>query len=252
MPDAAEYDRIGVGYAGSRRADPRIAARIEAALGDAASVVNVGAGAGSYEPAGRAVTAIEPSREMIAQRPPGAAPAIQAAAEELPLPDDAVDAAMTVFSIHHWDDWRRGLAEMRRVARGRVVVLTFDPDYLERLWLREYVPSINADDRRRFPPIAALREALGGAGVEAVPVPADCTDLFLAALWARPELLLDADVRAATSGFARLDDELERRAVERLRADLASGAWDERHGHLREMEALDVGVRLVVGASERS
>lgn len=245
MAGAPEYDRIGVGYAGSRRADPRIAARIETALGGAASVVNVGAGAGSYEPAGREVTAIEPSREMIAQRPPGAAPAIQAAAEALPLPDDSVDAAMTVLSIHHWEDWRRGVAELRRVARERVVVLTCDPDYLERWWVREYVPEISADDRERFPPLAELAAALGGAGVETVAIPADCTDLFLGALWARPELILDDEIRGSTSGFARLDEGVERRAVERLRADLASGAWDERNGHLRQADELDVGVRLL-------
>jgi SAM-dependent methyltransferase len=242
------YDRIGIGYAGSRRADPRIAARIEAALGDAASVVNVGAGAGSYEPADREVVAVEPSREMLAQRPASAAPALQAAAELLPLANDAVDAAMTVFSVHHWDDWRRGVAEMRRVARRRVVVLTFDPEYLLRGWLGEYVPEIAADDRGRFPPVAELRAALGDAGVETVPVPADCRDLFLGALWARPELVLDDGVRASTSGFARLDPEVELRAVARLRADLESGRWDERHGHLRRAAELDVGVRLLSGS----
>jgi len=246
------YDRIGRGYARHRRADPRIAARIEAALGDAESVVNVGAGAGSYEPAGREVIAIEPSREMIAQRDPALAPAIEARAEQLPLGDDAVAAAMTVFSIHHWDDWERGLAEMKRVARERIVILSFDPDYLERGWTREYVPEINADDRERFPPVARLAGALGDGRIEAVEIPADCTDLFLGALWARPELILDDEVRASTSGFARLDDEVERAAVARLRADLESGAWDERFGHHRALAALDVGVRLISGSPAKA
>lgn len=248
MSEAA-YDRIGLGYARTRRADPRLTARIEAALGDAASVANVGAGAGSYEPTGREVVAVEPSREMIAQRPPGAAPALLGAAEALPLEDDSVDAAMTVLSIHHWADWRRGLAEMRRVARGRVVILSFDPDSLQRWWLREYAPEIDADDRGRFPAVAALLEALEEGEVEPVPIPADCTDLFLGALWARPELILDDGIRASTSGFARLDDELERRAVARLRADLASGSWDARFGELRDLPELDVGVRLITGAA---
>ncbi len=240
------YDRIGRGYAVTRRADPRIAARIKRALGNAASIVNVGAGAGSYEPSDREVIAVEPSRKMIAQRRPEAARAICASAERLPLPDDAVDAAMTVLSIHHWDDPAGGVAEMRRVARRRIVVLTYDPAYVLRWWLGEYAPQIAADDAERFPPLDALLGWLGGGSVETVEVPADCTDLFLGALWARPELVLADEIRASTSGFARMDAGQERAAIARLCDDLESGAWDERHGHLREIDELDVGLRLVV------
>ncbi len=222
------------------------------ALADAESVVNVGAGAGSYEPAHREVVAVEPSREMIAQRGPSAAQAICASAERLPLPDDAVDAAMTVLSIHHWDDPARGVAEMRRVARRRIVVLTYDPGYVLRWWLGDYAPQIATDDAERFPPLDALLDWLGGGSVEGVDVPADCTDLFLGALWARPELVLADDIRASTSGFARMDAAQERSAIAKLRADLDSGAWDERHGHLRDTDELDVGLRLVVCELEPS
>jgi len=240
------YDRIGRGYAATRRADPRIAARIELALGTAESVVNVGAGAGSYEPVDRDVIAVEPSQEMIAQRPPGAARAIRGSAERLPLPDYVADAAMTVLSIHHWDDPASGVAEMRRVARRRIVVLTYDPDYVLRWWLGDYAPQIAADDAERFPSLDSLLGWLGGGAVETVEVPADCTDLFLGALWARPELVLSDEIRASTSGFARMHATQERAAIARLGNDLESGAWDERYGHLRETDELDVGLRLVV------
>ena len=245
------YDRIGRGYANTRQADPRIAARIEAALGDAESVVNVGAGTGSYEPVDRDVIAVEPSREMIAQRRPGAAPAICGSAERLPLPDDAADAAMTILSVHHWGDPEGGIREMRRVARQRIVLVTYDPDWLQRLWQCDYVPQIAADDAERFPALDALLDWLGGGAVETVPVPSDCGDLFLGALWARPELVLVDKIRASTSGFARMDNVQERAAVAKLGADLKSGAWDERYGHLRGMDELDVGLRLLVREFDR-
>jgi SAM-dependent methyltransferase len=235
MSEAA-YDRIGRGYAATRRADPRIAACIEVALGDAESVVNVGAGAGSYEPVERDVIAVEPSREMIAQRRPGAAQAICGSAERMPLRDDVADAAMTILSVHHWDDPARGVAEMRRVARRRIVCGD----------LGDYAPQIATDDAERFPPLDGLLGWLGGGVVETVGVPSDCTDLFLGALWARPELVLADEVRASTSGFARMDAAQERAAIAKLGDDLESGAWDERHGHLREADELDVGLRLVV------
>ena len=219
--------------------------RIRAALGDACSVVNVGAGTGSYEPADLEVIAVEPSGEMIAQRPPTAAPVIRASAERLPLEDQSVDAAMAILTIQHWQDARGGIAEMIRVARRRIVILSFDPDYLQTWWISEYAPEIGGDDRDRFPPPGLLLEWLGGGDAEPVEVPADCTDLFLGALWARPELLLDASIRGSNSGFARLDSEKEGRAVARLRADLDSGEWDRRHGELRRRASLDVGVRLL-------
>ena len=238
------YDRIGRGYARTRRADGRIAARVRRALAPARSVVNVGAGAGSYEPNDIEVIPVEPSAVMIAQRPPDAARAIRAEAEAIPLPDDAADAAMTILSMHHWSDPERGVAEMRRVARTRVVVLTYDPHVMG-FWLGEYAPEIFADDRERFPAIEDLLGWLSGGTVGTVEIPADCSDLFLGAVWARPELLLDGEVRASTSGFARMDDARERAVVAKLRADLASGRWDERYGELRRLDSLDVGLRLV-------
>jgi SAM-dependent methyltransferase len=244
------YDRIGRGYAKSRQTEPRIAARIEAALGDAESVVNVGAGAGSYEPVDRNVIAVEPSQEMIAQRRTDVAPAIRGSAERLPLGDDVVDAAMAILSVHHWDDPARGMHEMRRVARQRIVVLTYDPDCVLRWWLRDYAPQIAADDAGRFPSLDALLEWLGGGVVETVEVPSDCSDLFLGALWARPELVLTDEVRASTSGFARMDPAQEQDSVARLAADLESGTWDDRHGHLRDIGELDVGLRLVISDME--
>lgn len=239
------YDELGKGYAGVRRPDPRIAARIETALGDASTVVNVGAGSGSYEPAGRAVTAVEPSAEMIAQRPADSAPVIQAGAEALPFADDSFDAAMAVLTVHHWDDLDAGLGELRRVAR-RIVLVSFDPDPLRSLWFaRDYFPQIVGLHADRIAS-RALAEKLWSASVSPIPVPHDCTDLFFAALWRRPELVFDEDVVRPMWVWSRLEPELRREGRERLAADLASGAWEARNGHLRELDELDVGLRLVV------
>lgn len=240
------YDQIGRSYAGTRRTDSRIAARIEAALGEARTVANVGAGTGSYEPADRQVSAFEPSLTMIGQRPEGAAPVVQAAAEEIPAADGSFDAAMAILTIHHWSDQHRGVAEMRRIARGPIVILTFEPGYMQHWWVNYYAPEITADDRRRFPSTAAVEAWLGGARTEIVEIPRDCEDLFLGALWGRPELILEPAVRASTSGFPRMGASDEARAVERLADDLESGEWDRRYGELRALEAYDVGVRLVV------
>jgi SAM-dependent methyltransferase len=238
------YDRIGIGYAGYRRPDPRIAARIEAALGPARSVVNVGAGTGSYEPADRTVIAVEPSAEMVRQRAGTAAPAVRGAAERLPLRDHSVDAALAVLTIHHWSDWRRGLAEMRRVARHRVVILTWEPAH-HGFWLvQEYFPKIVAMDRESFPTLDGMRSVLGPVEVHPVPVPADCVDGFLGAYWRRPATYLDAGARGAISAFARLRGADE--TLARLRADLADGSWERRHGHLLELPELDIGYRLIV------
>lgn len=241
------YDAIGRGYAGHRQADPRIAAAVHAALGDARTVVNVGAGAGSYEPTDRPVIPVEPSTAMAIQRPPALPPAVLGVAESLPLADGTVDAAMAILTVHHWADVSRGLAELVRVARRRIVLLTIDPDAEADLWLfRDYLPDVLARDRRDFPSMDRLAAALGPTRVVPVPVPHDCTDGFLLAFWSRPEAVLDPAARAATSGFARMDDACEAAAVERLRRDLDSGAWDRAHGHLRTQTALDVGLRLTV------
>jgi SAM-dependent methyltransferase len=249
-PDVApRYDRIGEGYAHQRREDRRYAARIHAALGDARTVVNVGAGAGSYEPLDRHVIAIEPSDVMAAQRPPHLAPAIRAGAGALPLRDDAADAAMAIVTIHHWDDdLQRGVRELRRVARGPVVILTYDPRISARMWLTaDYLPEVAAMDHRIFPHPEQLADWLGGdVAIDPVPIPRDTPDRMLGSFWAHPERVLDPAARAATSGFARQTPAVVDRCVAAVARDLVSGAWDARHGHLRELDAYDAGLRLVV------
>jgi len=246
MAAQAEYDSIGRNYALHRRPDPRIAARLTAALGDASSVLNVGAGSGNYEPSDRHVIAVEPSAVMVLQRAPGAAPAVQARAEALPFADGAFDATMAVLTIHHWSDRARGLAECARVARERVVVLTWDPAF-DRFWLlRDYFPEFVDSDRKVFPPITSYVDAFGPevqVAIDAVPVPHDSIDGFLGAYWARPAAYLDPAVRAGMSSFARPGMEAR---LARLSADLASGVWHARNGHLLEDDALDLGYRLVV------
>jgi SAM-dependent methyltransferase len=239
----AVYDEIGRGYAAVRRPDPRIARQIEAAVGEG-SVINVGAGTGSYEPPGT-VVAVEPSATMIAQRPAGAAPCVQASAEALPFGDGEFDVALAILTVHHWTDVETGLAELRRVAR-RQVVLTFDPVMTATFWLpRDYVPETIELDYRRLPTIDRLVTALGGARIEVVPVPHDCVDGFYAAYWRRPEAYLDPAVRAAISNFALLGDVVTP-GLERLRADLASGAWQAANAAILELEELDLGYRLLV------
>ncbi|MYH41524.1 MAG: class I SAM-dependent methyltransferase [Chloroflexi bacterium] len=238
------YDRIGRGYSLTRRPDSRIARRILDALGDVGSVVNVGAGTGSYEPAGLQVVAVEPSQEMIAQRV-AAAPVVRAVAESLPFPSRSFDAAMAVLTIHHWGDWRAGVSEMRRVARSRIVLLTWDLDSGAGFWLLEYFPGILDLDRGRFPPFGDLLAATGGEPLS-VPVPHDCSDGFLGAWWRRPSAYLDDTVRSAMSGFALLPDDDVARGLARLSADTRSGEWERRFGALRDLEELDLGYRLVV------
>ncbi len=242
-----DYDRLGHGYSEQRRADPRIADCIHDALGDARTVVNVGAGSGSYEPSDRFVLAIEPSATMRAQRPAHLAPAIDASAESLPLDDDSVDAALAILTVHHWPDQVRGLREMRRVARAAVVVVTFDVRRLARFWLiDEYLPEVLDDDRGRFPAIEEIAAALGpDAQVEKVPIPEDCVDGFFEAFYNRPERYLEPRVRAAQSAWPRLPAGAEQRAVAALTDDLRSGAWERRHGHLRNEAQYDGGLRLI-------
>ncbi|MFZ2050766.1 MAG: methyltransferase domain-containing protein [Solirubrobacteraceae bacterium] len=243
-----DYDLHAPAYPAQRRADLRIAARVHAALGDARSVLNVGAGCGSYEPQDRDVLAVEPSAGMRAQRAPHLAPAIDASAEALPLDEGSFDAAMAMATIHHWRDPAAGLRELARVSRQRVVVLTFDPDVLADFWLfRDYVPQALADDQIRFPSIEQIVNALGGeVSVEPIPIPVDCTDGFLEAFYARPEAVLDPSVRAAQSVWPRLAEGVEKRAMAALRADLSSGAWEQLYGHLRGLPTYDGTLRLVV------
>jgi SAM-dependent methyltransferase len=246
MASRVDYERHGRTYAQHRRPDPRIAARIHAALGDARSVLNVGAGAGSYEPLDRWVLAVEPSATMRAQRPLGAAPAIAARAEALPFDDGAVDAAMACVTIHHWDSPAAGLAELRRVARGPVVIFTFELDGLP-AWQQEFLEEALVKERPRFPAIDDIAAALGGrTRVERIPTPRDCSDGFFEAFWARPERLLDPQVRSAQSIWAVVDPGVEQRSVERLAAALDCGAWDAEYGHLREQQSIEGALRLVI------
>jgi SAM-dependent methyltransferase len=241
-----DYEQHGRTYARHRRPDPRIAERIHAALGPARTVLNVGAGAGSYEPSDRWVLAVEPSATMRAQRPAGAAPAICARAEALPLDDDSVDAAMACVTIHHWDAPATGLAELRRVARGPVAVLTFELDELP-AWQLDFLAEGLTLERPRFPAIDDVAAALGGeTRVERIPTPGDCIDGFFEAFWRRPEALLDPAIRSAQSMWALLDPAVEQRIIARLSAALQSGAWDAEHGHLRRLERYDGALRLVI------
>ena len=240
------YNRMGLNYSDYRRPEPRIEAAIWNALGNARSVVNVGAGTGSYEPTDREVIAVEPSPVMIAQRPAGAAPAFEGTAEALPLEDKSVDAAMGVLTIHHWPDREAGIAEMRRVARRRIVLLTIDAEKNSEIWtLSEYFPEAMALERELMPSIESLEASLPRATVEAVAAPSRCRDEFTSALWDRPERFLDPDLLRGSSLWHHLSPATIERGQERLRADLESGAWDERHGHLRSQPELDIGLRLI-------
>ena len=242
----ALYDEIGRGYATVRLEDRRLAAPIWEALGDARTVLNVGAGAGSYEPRDREVVAVEPSAVMIAQRSAGAAPAVLASAEHLPFPDDSFDAAMAIITLHHWDDLDAGLREMRRVAGQRAVIVTFDPALEADLWIaRDYIQEHVIHTFSSLPSISRILETFPDAEVRPLLIPNDCSDLMFASLWARPEAYLDPHVRAGTSVWQRLPAEVATRALEDLRQDLASGAWDARYGHLRTTPEYDAGLRLI-------
>jgi hypothetical protein len=230
----ADYRTIGVGYARHRRPEPSIARVIDHALGAARTVCNVGAGTGSYEPPRRRVVAVEPSHTMRSQRAPGRAPCLAAAAEALPFATDAVDASMTTFSVHQWTDLEAGLAEMRRVTRGQVVVMTCDPERLDQFWLAEYAPEVLAVEAARYPAMDRLSSGLGGNTVSAVvPIPLDCADGFNEAYFGRPEKLLDRAARRSCSAWSFVDGEVHERFERDLRRDLADGSWDRRHGHLR-------------------
>ncbi len=237
------YDIIGVDYSALRKPDSRIAALIGAAFGPARTVLNVGAGAGSYEPPDREVTALEPSTEMIRQRPTSAAPVVRARAEALPFPAGAFDAATAILTVHHWSDQGAGLRELRRVARGPVAVLTYDPAF-RGFWLADYIPQLVALDEAQMPRMTDYEAWLGPVEVSPVPIPHDCRDGFLSAWWRRPAAYLDPRIRAAMSSFWVVGDVSD--ALGRLERDLDSGAWAARYGELLERHACDCGYRLVV------
>jgi SAM-dependent methyltransferase len=242
---ARRYDTIGRGYIRFRRPDPRIAAAIDEALGDAATVLDVGSGTGSYEPQPRRVVAIEPSRTMIDQRPHDAAPVVQGVAEHLPFPDASFDAALAVLTTHHWPDHLAGLADLARVSE-RQVILTWDPQIFARFWLvADYLPEIAAHEAR-LATLGAVTDALNVTDVRPIPVPADCTDGFCGAYWQRPATYLNADARRAISAFARCKPADVARAMTRLEDDLASGRWTRRYRRLTTIDTLDLGYRLVI------
>jgi SAM-dependent methyltransferase len=243
----ALYDRIGVGYSTYRRPDRRIAARILAALGPARNVLNVGAGTGSYEPVDRRVVAVEPSAEMVRQRAQ-ATSVIRASADRLPFRDGSFDATLAILTVHHWPDWRQGLHEMRRVARDRVVLFTWDPAHPGFWLVQDYFPEIPEIDRPHFPSLSEIEQVLGSITVDQVPIPWDCSDGFLGAYWRRPSTYLDAGARGAISTFTKLA-EVEP-GLRRLRTDLADGTWKRRHAPLLALSELDIGYRLIVGSTD--
>lgn len=238
------YDTIGGGYTATRRTEPRIAARIWAALGSARTVLNVGAGTGSYEPPDRPLIAVEPSAVMRAQRPADAAPCITTTADRLPFPDQSFDAAMAVLTDHHWPDPIAGLCEMRRVAR-RVVVFNFDAAHIGEFWLaRDYLPEV-MKLATHHPTMAECAKAIG-AGLEPVPIPWDCADGFFHAFWRRPEQYLRQEVRHGISIFAAVGPQAEQRMTQELRADLESGRWADRNRDITGLAEADLGARLLV------
>lgn len=239
----AKYDIIGINYAELRKPDQRIARIIDSALGSAQTVLNVGAGTGSYEPTDRSVTAVEPSREMIGKRSPAAAKAIQASADDLPFDDKSFDVSMAILTIHHWPDKAAGLREIRRVTRGRIVLLTFDPSC--RPWLTDYLPELVALDERQMPAMSDYERWLGSVQITPVLVPHDCSDGFLYAYWRRPAAYLDKRIRSGSSSFWAIGDAAET-GLQELRRDLETGEWARRYADLLTLADYDAGYRLIV------
>jgi methyltransferase family protein len=245
------YELRGGGYSLIRRPEPRFALKIRDALGDSTSLINVGAGTGSYEPSDMSVTPIEPSETMRAQRPPHLAPAIDAVAEELPFPDKTFDAALASVTVHQWSDLRRGLSELRRVTRGPIVIMTFDPVSLRKFWLAEYAPEMMERESGRMPDLAELVELLAeNVRIQELSIPADCADGFAEAYFGRPESFLDAEVRQSQSSWGFVNDHEEHRSVERLRDALEDGSWDSRFGALRTASEYSGALRLLVANPE--
>ena len=243
----ANYGAIGAGYSAYRQPEPAIAAQIQRALGTAQTVLNLGAGAGSYEPVDRDVTAVEPSASMRAQRPAHLTAAIDAVAEALPFADGQFEASMATFTVHQWKDLEAGLREIRRVTRGPVVILSCDPDLVQDFWLNDYAPEALAAEARRYPPLARIGDILGGRTVsEAVSIPLHCRDGFNEAYYGRPERFLDAGAREANSAWSFVSPETAAAYVAHLRRDLEVGVWDARHRALRTQSSFDGSLRLVI------
>ncbi|GAB2576030.1 class I SAM-dependent methyltransferase [Kribbella endophytica] len=246
----ADYGRIGVDYTAYRRPEPQIAAAIRDALGPARKILNVGAGAGAYEPTDVDLVAVEPSAQMRAQRAAGLVEAIDATAEDLPFADDTFDGAMATFTVHQWRDLEAGLTEVRRVTRGPVVVLTCDPTLLRRFWLHEYAPEAIETEARRYPPVERVAAALGGGQAFNVPIPLHCTDGFGEAYYGRPERLLDPGARRANSAWSFVPPEVHERFTEHLTRDLTDGTWDTKYGQLRNQQHFDGSLVLIVSPGE--
>jgi SAM-dependent methyltransferase len=241
------YDEIGNGYSRNRKPDPRISQRINSALGNIASIINVGAGSGSYEPADKGVIAIEPSATMIRQRAVGSAPVVQGVAEQLPFADKSFDAALACLTIHHWEKSGPGLAEMRRVARNRIVIFTWDQEVWESFWLlQEYFPCVNERDRPRAVAIRDVIAELGQCQILKVPIAHDCMDGFHGSFWRRPQAYLDSGIRSAISSYALMQPKDLEEGLQRLTADLESGAWEANHRDILDLEEIDLGYRLIV------
>lgn len=245
---AFNYDKYGQKYAGCRQTDPRIAAHIYEALGKAETVLNVGAGAGSYEPAEKYVIAVEPSAVMRMQRAAThKVPAIQAKADNLPFDNNAFDASMAMVTVHHWPDMQKGLKELRRVTRNQILIMTFDPEALHHFWNAHYFPELIEVEKARYPAIDHIVQALGGnCEIKSIPVPLDCVDGFQEAFYGRPEAFLEKEVRLSQSAWGFLEEGVEDILVKRLSDDLASGEWDRKYGHFRSQESFTCALRLII------
>jgi SAM-dependent methyltransferase len=242
-----DYNRQAQNYGQIRQEDRRIQAVIDLALGCARTVLNIGAGTGSYEPKDRYVLALEPSLTMRAQRRSGMAPAMIGTASEIPFDDDTFDASMAMLTVHHWPDLAKGLGEMARVTAGPRIVMSFDPDAHTDFWMFDYVPEMAVVERARYPAISKIVEGLGGVvEVLTLPVARDCTDRFQVALYARPEEFLIEAVRRSQSAWNFLEAGVEARFVQQLGHDLETGVWDVKYGHLRHQDTIDCQLRLIV------
>jgi methyltransferase family protein len=247
-----DYGKVGKGYSRYRQAEPRIAAFINSLLGNAVKVINIGAGAGSYEPMDRQVVAIEPSASMRSQRPSHLSNAIDAVAERIPFPDLHFDAAMATFTVHKWSNLHLGLSEVRRVTRGPILIMTCDPNELDRFWLNAYAPEVIATEARRYPSIDSITAALGGHNlIRSVPIPLNCKDGFNEAYYGRPELLLEADARSACSAWSFVDPVAVERFMFHLRRDLDNGTWDEAYGYLRTEPEFAGSLKLIISTRDK-
>lgn len=241
------YNKIGMDYAQKRQSDPRLAALIHAQIPGLNSVLNVGAGAGSYEPENKNLIALEPSWRMIGQRPEGAAPCVCAVAEHLPFPDNSFEAGLALLTVHHWANMERGLDELQRVISKRLVIHTWDPAATEHYWLiNDYIPELLELDAARFMKIEDLIAKFNTARLITVPIPDDCTDGFLGAYWARPQAYFDPVVKSGISSFQQISQSALDRGLSRLKTDLDNGLWLRRYAELAHKKKIDLGYRLIV------